>query len=79
MKVLGDKFLLKVFKIFGGFWAFLKNIPSNLKPPVVTFLQLFCNLWLIFIPTSGHTGCDLISLFQSEIFFSQHLATLVVT
>ena len=56
LKGLGNNFFCISCQIFGKFLGFLKSITFQVKAVVAAFGHLFVKIWLLFKPTSDHTG-----------------------
>ena len=59
---LGTKFLTKEAQIFGEFRAILKSFNFAIKTYLATSCAEFREIGLLFIPTSGHTGRNLLKV-----------------
>ena len=60
-KVLVTNFHTKVAKIFCNILGNFEKSLIKVKTTVATLYANFGNIWLLFIPTSGHTGSIIIS------------------
>ena len=59
LKGLGGKMFIPMLpKSYANFWHFLKQVTVLSKNCCGYFLGNFWNFSILFIPTSGHTGCN---------------------